>query len=184
MKKGIVSTPLKDVFLVNHFEQNDDRGAFIKQYSYDLKKNSSLNFIAEESFTTISKKNVLRGMHCQTGIASHKKLITCLKGAILDVIVDIRVNSTQFNKPFSIELNDKSQQSIYIGIGYAHGFLSLEDNTIIQYITSKSYKDELDNGVNWKSIDFDWPVKNPIISKRDFCLPDIKDQKFEFEFEN
>tara|TARA_Y100001978_G_scaffold173666_1_gene164732 strand:- start:723 stop:1271 length:549 start_codon:yes stop_codon:yes gene_type:complete len=182
MLNKIVKTPLSDVFLINHFEAKDKRGIFIKQYSNNFTGNSHLDFVAEESFTTISKKNVIRGMHCQTGKASHKKLITCIKGSIIDVIVDIRKDSSQFNKPFSIKLEDKKQQSIFIGIGYAHGFLCLEENTIIQYITSKKYKSNLDNGVKWKSIDFEWPTTNPITSDRDNSLPDINDQEFEFKY--
>lgn len=181
MKEIFLKTPLSDVYLINHFESRDERGLFIKQYSHHSKENSIINFIAEESFTTLSKKNVLRGMHCQTGIASHKKLITCVRGKILDVIVDIRKNSNQFNKPFSVELNDKKQQSLLIGIGYAHGFLCLEENSIVQYITSKSYVKNLDNGVHWKSIDFDWPIKQPLISERDNSLPNINDQEYRFK---
>ena len=180
MQDFFQGTPLKDIFLIKHFNSKDHRGVFIKQYSYKEGTSFSHNFYAEESFTTISKKNVLRGMHCQTGVASHKKIITCLKGSIIDVVVDIRKSSTQFNKPLAFELSDKKDLSLYIGIGYAHGFLALEENTIVQYITSKSYTSNLDNGVNWKSINFDWPIKKPIISERDKNLPNIHEQNFNF----
>lgn len=180
MQDFFQETSLKDVFLIKHFSSKDHRGVFIKQYSYKEETSFSLNFYAEESFTTISKKNVLRGMHCQTGVASHKKIITCLKGSIVDVVVDIRKNSTQFNKPLAFKLCEKKDLSLYIGIGYAHGFLALEEGTIVQYITSKGYKSSLDNGVNWESINFDWPINKPIISERDKNLPNIHDQDFKF----
>ena len=107
----------------------------------------------------MSNKNVIRGMHCQFKEAKHNKLVTCIQGSVLDVVVDIRKESKLFNKPYSIILSEDKNKSLLIGEGYAHGFLSLQENTILQYITSYPYLSELDSGVNWKSINFKWLSK-------------------------
>ena len=175
-----LKTFLPGVYEIEHIHLNDDRGFFMKQYSTNLFINSPFTFEAKESFTTMSNKKVLRGMHCQYKYAKHKKLVTCIQGSVLDVVVDIRKESKLFNKPYSIKLSENQNKSLLIGYGYAHGFLSLEDNTILQYITSYPYVSELDSGVNWNSIDFKWPGKNFFVSERDSLLPSIHEHKILF----
>ena len=127
----------------------------------------NLSFTPAESFLTRSRSNVLRGMHYQTGIASHDKLVSCVKGRVLDVIVDVRPESSHFNKPYSIELSESSNTLVFIGKGYAHGFLSIDDDSWMMYFTSTVHCPDLDKGVLWSSINFEWPIERPVISKRD-----------------
>jgi dTDP-4-dehydrorhamnose 3,5-epimerase/CDP-3, 6-dideoxy-D-glycero-D-glycero-4-hexulose-5-epimerase len=112
-------------------------------------------------------------MHYQVEEAAHLKLVSCPIGRILDVVVDIRPESDQFNHPFAIELNSQQPQALLIDKGYAHGFLTIEDQSLVQYLTSTVHDPLRDQGVHWASIDFDWPVKTPVISKRDSRQPPI-----------
>ena len=96
-----------------------------------------------------------------------EKLVYCSQGSLVDVIVDIRPQSPTFNQPVSLELNASDDYAIYIGKGFAHGFLSFSENTTMIYCTSTMHNPSLDKGVLWSSINFDWPVSNPILSERD-----------------
>ena len=158
----------------------DERGIFYKTYNNEEFKKLSLKFNPKEQFFSFSNKNVLRGMHFQTKKYAHEKLVSCLSGKVLDVIVDLRINSATYNKVISIDLDEKDSYSLYIPIGFAHGFVSLHDNSLMQYLTSTVYNKNFDKGVHWKSINFEWPNEDYLVSKRDSNHPYIKDLKCEF----
>ena len=162
---------------VYHFDcpvHTDIRGSFAKIFHADALNKLGINFIPAESFLTKSDKGVLRGMHFQVGNAAHEKLVFCARGRVLDVIVDIRPESPYFNKPVSVELNHADPTVLLIGKGYAHGFLALDDESWMLYMTSTIHDPHLDRGVLWSSIHFNWPNLNPIVSARDQNHPPIK----------
>ena len=165
----IYSEPLPNVYILKHPLSKDKRGDFRKSYNIDQFKSAGLLFNPVEIFISTSKKNVIRGMHFQLGASAQDKLITVLKGRVLDVIVDVRRDSKYYNMPFSIELKGDEPYSVFIGKGYAHGFLTLADDTTMQYATSTVYDKERDCGIHWSSINFKWPTNNPILSERDQC---------------
>ena len=158
----------------------DNRGFFYKTYNYEEFKEISLNFKPKEQFFSVSNENVLRGMHFQTKGYAHEKLVTCLSGKVLDVIVDLRTNSKYFKNVISIELDSANPYSLYIPIGFAHGFVSFKNNTLMQYLTSSVYNQNFDAGVHWKSINFKWPNQEYLVSERDMNHPNIEDLKCEF----
>jgi len=176
----ILSEPLPGVYILKNFFNNDERGTFSKIYSEKSFKQIGLDFEPKEHFFTNSRKDVIRGMHFQIGSSAQDKLIFCTQGSFIDVIVDVREGSTTFNKPFSIELNEGDSKSIFIKKGYAHGFLSNTKTSSIHYLTSTIHNPLNDKGVLWNSIAFNWPVKNPLLSKRDRNHPSIKEVKCEF----
>lgn len=106
-------------------------------------------------------------MHFQLGEAAHVKLVTCIKGQVLDVVVDVRPESPHFNKPFAVEISDSSNTALLIGKGYAHGFLTLAGDSWMLFFTSKVHCPSLDRGVLWSSIAFDWPICDSKLSDRD-----------------
>ena len=172
----ILDQLLPGVILLNCPYHSDTRGSLTKIF-HDVGLNSQgIRFIPKESFFTKSAAHVLRGMHFQVGHAAHDKLVYCLKGRVLDVVVDIRKDSPYFNKPVSIELNESKSQALLICKGYAHGFLALQDESWMLYNTSTVHHPECDCGVLWSSIDFDWPIKKPILSARDLMHPSIIDR--------
>lgn len=163
------------VVLINCPVHSDERGVLTKPFNQEALLARGIEFAPAESFLSRSKAGVLRGMHYQAGHAAHDKLIYCLAGRILDVVVDVRADSPNFNKPFSIELSANTlHTALLIGKGYAHGFLSLEDDTWLAYYTSTTHCPQLDRGVLWSSIDFHWPVAEPILSARDKSHPPIQ----------
>ena len=168
----VKSTKFKDLKVIFSPVHNDKRGFF--RETFQKKSFSKKKFI----FTCVSssKKNVLRGLHLQTKFAQGKYL-SVLKGEIFDVAVDLRNNSKNFGKYFSIKLSDENGISVFIPPGFAHGFIGLKKENIICYHCTnyRSKKNEL--GILWndKDINIKWPVKKPILSKKDSKNISFKD---------
>lgn len=169
----IEKTLLKDVFIFNNFNVNDDRGVFVKTFNKNAFNELKLNFEIRESYFSISKRNVIRGMHFQLPPHDHEKLLYVPKGAILDVVVDLRKKSPTYGKHISVELSDQNKKSIFIPKGFAHGFKSLLDDTITVYNVATEYNTSADTGIHFNSFGFDWKVDKPIISQRDFTFESL-----------
>jgi dTDP-4-dehydrorhamnose 3,5-epimerase len=169
----IRSQPLPGVFVLDCPHFPDHRGDFTKLFHAEAFLAQGIAFTPAESFLTRSNAGVLRGMHFQVEEAAHDKLVTCIKGRVLDVVVDVRPESPHFNHPFSIELTDASNTALLIGKGYAHGFFTIDDDSWMLYSTSTVHCASLDRGVLWSSIAFDWPDSNPTLSDRDTNHPRI-----------
>ena len=101
-------------------------------------------------------------------------MITCINGKALDFIIDLRVNSQTYLKFATINLEENDGITVFIPKGYGHGFLSLEDNTILLYNTSTSYSADHDTGILWNSTDYKWPITKPIMSDRDLNFPKLQ----------
>jgi dTDP-4-dehydrorhamnose 3,5-epimerase len=145
----------------------DERGVFQKIYNHNEFQEHGIEMEFKEKYFTCSNKNVLRGMHFQLPPHDQSKLLTCLTGSVLDVFLDLRKNSATYGQTDSILLSENSGTSVFLPIGIAHGFLSLEDNSGMLYNTSSVYNPHADSGILWNSIDYPWPIKNPVISDRD-----------------
>ena len=150
---------------------HDDRGCFLKTFNSEIKQIFDDFFLVEEFFS-ISKKNVIRGMHFQIPPFDHNKLVTCINGSFLDIVVDIK-KSRDFGKFYEFDMNSKSPSILMIGRGYAHGFLSKEDNSIMSYMVDSEYEPSHDNGIKWNSFQYNWNVSDPIISRRDNNFIDL-----------
>ncbi len=159
----------------------DSRGDFVKLFS-DRQIPLYDGFRIREIFFSHSKKNVIRGMHLQTPPFDHNKVILCLAGAAFDVLVDLRKGSPAYGKPFGIKLAARQYQALYVPRGVAHGFCALEDNTTVSYFVDSAHSPEHDVGVHWRSIPVDWPVSEPIVSKRDESFPTLERFVSPFEF--
>ena len=129
----------------------------------------SLEF--KECIFSISSKDVIRGMHYQSYPYGTAKLISCVKGSIIDVVVGIAKEN--YGQHESFEITAKNMKSLYIPDNYAHGFKALEDNTIVVYQCSELYYPENDQGIHYKSFGFDWQVAHPILSDKDKLLPPL-----------
>lgn len=162
----------------NHFV--DERGMFHKFFSKEEYKSLGLDCEFGEDYYSVNKKNVIRGMHFQIPPADHVKLVYVTSGKIVDVCLDIRKNSKTYGRWFSVELSANVAKCIYIPKGFAHGFVSLEDNTCVHYMQTTCYNKDCDCGISYKSFGFDWGVDNPIVSGRDLVHPDFKDFKSPF----
>lgn len=167
--------PLQGAYLINGFKVDDSRGWFWKNYRSDKFIDLGLDFFVRETYFSWSKKNVLRGMHFQLPPKAHEKLVTCVFGEVIDVLLDLRIKSPHYGKCVSILLSDSKPQSLLIPIGVAHGFLVLSDGALLSYQTSTEYDVKLDNGVRWDSFGFNWPVVDIKCSDRDANLPTLAD---------
>ncbi len=157
--------------IIAPFVFNDERGCFRKTYEHNIFKANGLDLEISEIDESVSQKGVLRGMHMQHTAPQHK-LIRCISGEIFDVAVDARKGSPTFGKYASVILSAENQKMFYIPAGFFHGFLALQDNTVVNYVCSGDYIKEFDSGIcyNDKDIDIAWPldkVDKLIISDKD-----------------
>jgi dTDP-4-dehydrorhamnose 3,5-epimerase/CDP-3, 6-dideoxy-D-glycero-D-glycero-4-hexulose-5-epimerase len=140
----------------------------------------SLNTDFAELYYSINKKDVIRGMHFQTPPVDHVKLVYVIAGKIHDVCLDLRRNSKTFGKYFDCLLSGDDTRYLYIPRGIAHGFASLEDNTIVHYAQTTCHAQTHDCGIKYDSFGFNWNIQNPIVSGRDKSFPNFADFHSEF----
>lgn len=145
---------------------NDERGFFQKTYLKEAFLDMGISFDCAEEYFSVSKKNVVRGMHFQTPPFDHAKLVYCPVGSVLDVLLDIR-SGPGYGKTASIELGAADSLALYIPSGIAHGFKALENQTMMIYKTSTAYAPANDAGIAWNSFGFGWGIDLPTVSKRD-----------------
>lgn len=172
-------TKLSGCFSIEPEVFKDDRGIFFEVFKKSaLEKivGHSIDFVQENQ--SISKKGVLRGLHFQKGEAAQAKLISVLKGEVLDVIVDIRPDSPTYGEHIKVKLSSKNKKVIYIPKGMAHGFLALSKKVIFNYKCDNYYQPEAERGIlyNDKDLNIDWnfPNNDLILSKKDLKLPEFR----------
>jgi dTDP-4-dehydrorhamnose 3,5-epimerase len=159
----ILKTKFKGLLVINSMKFIDSRGFFRELLQEKLiKKRFIFNVVS------VSKKNVIRGMHLQRK-KSQGKFISVIKGSILDVVIDLRKNSKTFGKHYKIILNDKNCKSVYVPEGFAHGFLGLSKENIVVYSCTNYRNKESETGLIWndKNLKITWPIKKPILSSKD-----------------
>ena len=159
----IKKTKFKDLILINNISFKDNRG-----YFKELLKEKYLNRKFPFLVMSFSKKNVIRGLHLQTK-NSQGKFISVIKGKIFDVVVDLRKKSKTFGKSFSVILSEKNAKSIFIPPGFAHGFCTLSNENYIVYSCTKYRDAKHETGIRFddKDLKIRWPIKKPIMSKKD-----------------
>lgn len=150
----------------------DERGFFLETYKKSSFREAGIKEDFNQDNFSFSKRGVLRGLHLQRKPKSQSKLVRCVKGEILDVIVDVRANSNTFGKWLSFLLNDVNQHILYVPDGFLHGFVVLSENAIVHYKASCEYCVNCEDGVVWndKTLDINWRIKDPIVSDKDKLL--------------
>lgn len=172
-----VETGIKDLIVIEPTVFGDNRGFFMESYSKKDFSEIGIDIEFVQDNHSKSKKGVLRGLHFQTKHVQGK-LVRVTAGAVLDVAVDFRKDSPTFGKHFLVELTADNKKMFYIPPGFAHGFLTLEDNTEFQYKCTDYYAPEFDSGVLWNDSDIgiDWSFEKYGFSADDILLSD-KDKK-------
>jgi dTDP-4-dehydrorhamnose 3,5-epimerase len=153
----------------------DDRGRFIKTYHSSWFADNQLNGNFREQYYSVSRNRVLRGMHFQTPPYDHTKLVYCIEGEVLDVVVDLRVGSSTFGRSLAIELSAEKGNMVYLESGLAHGFYTKSHTATLIYNVTTEHAPQNDSGIRWDSFGFAWPDLNPIVSDRDAQLPPLSD---------
>jgi len=154
---------------------NDARGSFKKVFSKEAFEELSLECDFAELYYSINNKNVIRGMHFQIPPEDHAKMVYCTSGKILDVCLDLRKASPTYRKYASWTLCGNDEDYLYIPKGIAHGFASLEDNTIVHYAQTSCYSERHDCGVRYDSFGFSWNINEPVLSSRDKAFRSLVD---------
>jgi dTDP-4-dehydrorhamnose 3,5-epimerase len=171
-------TTLKDAYLIKPDVIQDERGFFIETYS--KKKFSELGIDADfvqDNHSHSVTKGVLRGLHYQLAPHTQAKLVRVTKGAVYDVILDLRKDSPTFGKWEGFELTAHNFLMLYVPRGFAHGFVTLEHDTEFQYKCDEFYDKESEGGIIWNDPDLKiyWPIDDPILSEKDKTHPQLKD---------
>lgn len=169
---------LDGAYIINNFSVGDNRGRFTKCFEKEIYAAAGIDFSLNETFASISSKNVIRGLHFQTH-NPQAKLVCVLQGRVWDVIVDLRSQSKTYKQWIAVELSAENHKALYVPRGFAHGFASLEDNSIMLYQCDGAYDKESDTGIiyNDPDIGINWPVKerDAIHSDRDLQLMSFRD---------
>ncbi len=173
----ITTTPIEGLLLIKPKVFPDSRGDFFESYTEKdfMQAGVPSHFVQDNQ--SRSHKNVLRGMHFQVAPYEQGKLVRVVKGSVLDVATDIRKNSSTYSKSFSVKLSGENNFMLWIPPGFAHGFLSLEDDTVVVYKCTAPYNKDAEKGIRWndRDLDINWGVSNPIISDKDNRLPLLKE---------
>ena len=169
----ILKTPLKDCIVIKAKKFGDDRGFFMESFNQKFFLDAGIHFEVKQINVAKSEKNVLRGMHFQKGVFAQAKLVHVIQGAVLDVVVDMRKDSPSYLKHFAFELK-KVEDFMLVPRGFAHGYYTLEDNTIFQYAVDNFYAPDHEAGVmyNDPKLSIDWGnLGTPKISQKDLKHP-------------
>ena len=145
----------------------DRRGSFVKTFHQEIFSDHQLETNFAEEYYSLSNRNVLRGLHFQLPPHEHTKIVYCVRGEVMDVVVDLRVGSPTYKKFEIFDLNAEKANLIYIPPGLAHGFYVTSETAIIMYKVSTVYAPEHDTGILWNSVGIPWSDDNPIVSQRD-----------------
>ena len=169
-------TSFSGVFLIEIEKLNDERGFFARTFDSNFfEENKLVSKFIQSSISHNVQKGTLRGMHYQIDPYAETKLISCTNGKIFDVLIDLRPDSKTFKKWQSFELDSKHYSSLYVPEGIAHGFQTLEDNSVLSYQISNIYKPDFSRGIRWNDpfFNIDWPVEVSEISKKDLSYVDF-----------
>jgi dTDP-4-dehydrorhamnose 3,5-epimerase len=172
------SLPLAGAFEVTLERHADSRGFFARFFCADAFSGHGLNTSWVQMNLSFSvEKGTLRGLHFQRPPMGEAKLVRCLRGLVLDVIVDLRAGSSTFGQHCTVELSEKTRNSIYVPVGFAHGFQTLTGGCELQYLHSVAYAPEAEGGVAPFDADLaiDWPLPAVQVSDRDLALPALKE---------
>lgn len=163
-------TKLKGAFVVEPERLEDGRGFFARIFDSKAFEERGLKFNLVEASISLNKKmGTLRGIHYQEEPYGETKLVRCTRGRIFDVIIDLRPKSKTFKKWFSVELSGHNHKMLYIPRGFAHGFITLEDDSEIHYEMDQAYNPGSSRGIRWddKAFKIRWPMEPKVISTKD-----------------
>lgn len=178
---NLIKTKLDGVYIVEPKVFGDERGWFMESYSKIKTPEIDCNFV-QDNHSYSKEKGTLRGIHFQNGEHVQAKLVRCVRGAVLDVAVDLRKGSNTYKQWVAVELSAENKRQLFIPRGFGHGFLTLTDDVEFVYKADNYYNYESDRSILWcdPDINVHWDVENPIISEKDAKAPLLKDSDCSF----
>lgn len=173
----VIETKIKGLLIINPKVFADARGYFFESYNETVFKQNGINANFVQDNQSLSNAGVLRGLHFQAPPFDQGKLVRVITGAVLDVAVDIRKNSPTYGEYVAMELTEENKTMFYIPPGFAHGFLTLKDNTIFSYKCTNVYNKASEGCVLWNDTDINinWNISNPILSEKDLVGTPLKE---------
>ncbi|WP_300344646.1 dTDP-4-dehydrorhamnose 3,5-epimerase [Fusobacterium sp.] len=179
----LIDTGIEDLFIIEPQVFGDNRGWFMESWSQKKMEDLGLfyNFV-QDSHSFSAVKGTLRGLHFQKGESAQAKLVRCVKGAVLDVAVDLRKNSKTYKKWVSCVLSAENKKQFLIPRGFAHGFLTLTDDVEFVYKADNYYDSKSDRNIIWNDpeINVEWGIENPILSEKDKKAPTLSESDVDF----
>jgi dTDP-4-dehydrorhamnose 3,5-epimerase len=169
----IQTTPIEGLLIIQPQIFEDPRGYFYESYNKQKFSEAGIDFEFIQDNQSLSQKGIIRGLHFQAPPFEQGKLVRVIQGAVNDVVVDIRKNSKTFGQHFSINLTAENRTMFFIPPGFAHGFETLEDDTVFLYKCTNVYNKESEGGLLWNDpfLNINWQNNNPLISDKDKILP-------------
>ena len=181
----LIKTDIKDLYIIKTKVFEDNRGWFTESYSAKKFKDNGFDIeFIQDNHSLSKEKGVLRGLHFQLNPKAQTKLVRCTSGSIYDVAVDLREDSPTYKEWFGVELNSETKKQFLIPKGFAHGFLTLSDNSEVQYKVDEYYAPEYDRSIRFDDpeINVDWGIDNPILSEKDENAPLLKESDCNFKY--
>lgn len=181
----IIKTAIEEVKIVKPDVFGDNRGWFYESYSYEKLKNLGIDTaFVQDNRSYSQKKGTLRGIHFQKSPMAQTKLISCTRGKILDVAVDLRKGSPTYLKWVSVELSEENKLMLYIPKGFGHGFVTLTEDVEVLYKVDEYYSKENDRSIKFddSEICVDWGISEPILSQKDLSAPQLCDSDVDFVY--
>lgn len=179
----IIDTEISDVKIVEQTVFGDNRGWFYEVYNQKAFEAAGINVtFVQDNHSYSAQKGTIRGIHFQKNPMSQAKLVRCTRGAIKDVVVDLRKNSPTYKKWIAVELTEDNKLQLFIPRGFGHGFVTLSDDVELQYKVDNFYSKECDRSILWcdEDIGVEWGVSDPILSQKDSSAPPLKDSDVDF----
>jgi dTDP-4-dehydrorhamnose 3,5-epimerase len=180
----VIRTKLNGVAIIEPSIHGDHRGFFMESYSSELFQQCGIdvNFVQDNHSLSV-EANVIRGLHYQLHPKAQTKLVRVISGAIYDVVLDIRKNSSSFGQWVGVILSEANKRQLLVPKGFAHGFCTIVANTQVVYKVDEYYAPEYDRGILWNdpTLNIDWPTAKPILSDKDKKLPLLQDAEINFE---
>lgn len=174
----VIKTALEGVLIIEPVVHGDHRGFFLESWSKRTMEEAGLFYdFVQDNHSLSAQKGTLRGVHFQRGDKAQAKLVRCVRGAVLDVAVDLRPASLTCKEWVAVELSAENKRQLLIPRGFGHAFLTLTDDVEFLYKADNYYAPEAEAGIRWNDpeIGIDWPVTAPILSQKDADAPFLKD---------
>lgn len=180
---NFIKTEIEGLVIVEPKVFGDHRGFFMESWSERAFHDAGLDYtFVQDNHSSSTVKGTLRGIHFQRGDKAQAKLVRCVRGAVLDVAVDLRPNSPTYKKWVGVELSEENKRMLMIPRGFGHGFVTLTDNVEFLYKADNPYAPESEGGIRWNDpeLNIDWGVEHPVLSAKDERNPFLRDAVTDF----
>jgi dTDP-4-dehydrorhamnose 3,5-epimerase len=169
---------LEGAYIIELDKREDERGFFARAFCINEFDTNNIDRNVVQINNSLSRfKGTLRGMHYQLTPKAETKMVRCIKGSLFDVLIDLRIDSPTFGQWFGAELSAENRKMMFVPKGFAHGFITLEDDTEAFYLVTEFYSPELERGIRYNDPKFNiqWPIEPVVISDKDLAHPDFNE---------